>query len=91
MIDLSRNTVVRRYTKTDIQGHPNAGGGLSQAQIIRQNSQCGFEYENPEYPIIKTHDVDSVYYMQGRGPVKVGEPRITDPTPVGNTPYSHAY
>jgi hypothetical protein len=84
-------TLCRRYTRTDINGGPWGGDGLSEAQIRAQNKQCGFDYDNPDYPIVKTHDVDSVYYLQGRGPIKVGEPRIANPIDPGNTPYSRSW
>jgi len=90
MIDLSRNTLVRRYTRTDLNGGA-AGPGLTQAEIKRQNQLCGFRYGDPSHPIRVEGDADSVYFKQGEGPNKVAEPKITDPVPTGNTPYSHSY
>jgi hypothetical protein len=89
MIDLSRNTLVRRYTYTDLVGR--GGGGLTQDEIKRQNIQCGFDYTNKDYPIRKEADSDSVYFKQGEGPTLIGEPKITDPVDAGTTPYSYKY
>jgi hypothetical protein len=92
MIDLSRNTLVRRYTKTDIFGMPNCpGSGLSAEQVRNQNIQCGFRYNDTTYPIVKTQDIDSIYFMQGKGKVKVAEPRITDTAVVERTAGSRVW
>jgi hypothetical protein len=79
-IDLSSNTIVRRYTKTDLFGGPYQPYGLSADQIKRQNEQCGFRYGVKEYPITVTRDADSVYFKQGTGKVLVAEPVCKDDT-----------
>jgi len=81
-MNLETTKLTRRYTKTDIKE-------LNTAEIKAQNVLCGFDYLNKKHPITRVFDADSIYYMQGRGKVKIAEPVLRDQGPVERQGYRH--